>query len=110
MRTLLGGIFVVALAGLAGNRAQPAQDKEKNADLKGIWKLVRTERNGEEVNLEKNLPRWVIDGKTVRYGGEMVAKLSVVPNSKPRGLDLAWTSPKREFEAIYEVEGDTHKI
>ena len=112
MKTLLPGLLLVSALALAGDTARPAQgDKKEVADLQGIWKLVRFERDGEAADdFPTNLPRWVIDGKTVRYGGETLATLTVLSDAKPRGLDLAWARPKREYEAIYAVEGDTLKI
>ena len=111
MKAILGIFCVVTVLVLAGDLARPAQDNKKDkSDLQGIWKLVRFERNGEENEFPANLPRWVIDGKTVRYAGETLATLSVLSDAKPRGLDLAWAKPKREYEAIYAIDGDTLKI
>src|SRR5437879_1940999 len=101
MKAIFGSLVALTLLAVFSDRACSAQDNKKDkSDLQGIWKLVRFERDGEDVEFAANLPRWVIDGKTVRYGGETLATIAVLPDAKPRGLDLAWAKPKRDYEAI----------
>src|SRR6516225_2169168 len=84
MKAILGIFSVVTGLVLAGDLARSAQDNRKDKS--------------------------VLDGKPVRYAGETLATLTVLSDAKPRGLDLAWAKPKREYEAIYAIDGDTLKI
>src|SRR5262249_16261880 len=57
---------------------------------------------------EQNL-RWVIKDNKVLYGGAPLAVLTVDPATTPRNIDLSFLNPKRTYEGIYPVEGDTLK-
>jgi uncharacterized protein (TIGR03067 family) len=100
------GLLLTAGLALAG---QPDKGKAP-AELQGTWKLVGVEADGEMLEFPPNLPRWVIKGTKVRYGGGPLADLTVDPKANPKVIDLEWAAPKRTYEGIYQVEGDTLKL
>ena len=57
-----------------------------------------------------NLPRWVIKGDKVRYGGATLATLTVDPANMPKTIDLNFTESKQTYEGVYKIEGDTLTI
>src|SRR4051812_33609837 len=79
-----------------GDKARPGPD-----DLQGTWKIVTREVDGKLVRFPANLPRWVIKGDKVYYGGELLATLTVDDKTTPRSLDLAFHDSERQYEAGY---------
>jgi uncharacterized protein (TIGR03067 family) len=79
-------------------------------ELQGTWKLTALQRNGETVDLAERSSRWVIQGKQIFYGGEILATLNVDAATSPRILDLGFVQPERTCEAVYMLDKDTLKI
>ncbi len=102
-------LSVLAL-GVAANLPAGEQPKKGQPELQGTWKIVGLEAEGEDAEFPSNLPRWVIKGDKVFYAGEVLARLTIDPATTPRTVDLAFDNPKRVFEAVYVVDGDTLKI
>lgn len=78
--------------------------------IEGRWRLEAVEENGKPVDLGEHRPRWVIKGNTVRYAGDLLAELKLDPGSSPKCIDLNWAKPKRSYEGIYSLEGETLKL
>lgn len=115
MNRIPGGVVlaaVVALTFVAGGAAHPGDPPAKGpAELQGCWKLVSIEGNGVAVEpFGGGLPRWVVKGDKVFYGGEEVIQLAADPSTSPRVIDLKFRDPERVYEGIYEVEKDTLKV
>src|SRR5262245_57714273 len=79
-------------------------------NVQGAWKLQSVENDGKPMEISDNQPRWIIKGNKVMYGGGELAVLKVVSTATPKSLDLNFAKPKRTFEGIYSVEGNTLKI
>jgi uncharacterized protein (TIGR03067 family) len=109
---LAQAVAVVVLCGTAGPPAAAQEANKAPAELQGTWKIVSLEVDGErEPELDLRMPRWVIKGTQVRFGGEKLADLAVTGTASPRSLDLTFVRPKkRVLEAVYKVEGDTLTI
>ena len=108
-------VFIAYFAALSAsfvqaNQPAEARTLESPAELKGIWKLVSIEINGERTAFTEGRPRWVIQGETVRYGGEDLAVLSADSTTTPKIFDLRFFDPKKIYEGIYTLEKTTLKI
>jgi uncharacterized protein (TIGR03067 family) len=101
-------LLLAALLSLADGR--PARPKKEFLPLQGNWKLVSVGFNGRTIDFSGRLPNWIIRGDKVLYGGEELATLTLDPSTTPRCIDLGFLSPKRVYEGVYEVSGDTLKI
>jgi uncharacterized protein (TIGR03067 family) len=86
------------------------EEKTGVAELKGTWKLVAAEFGQDDIEVPLNFPHWVIKGDTVRYGGEPLAKLAIGATATPKTMDLTFLEEKRDYEAIYVIDGDKLKI
>jgi uncharacterized protein (TIGR03067 family) len=115
MSTTLASLLAAALLPLAPLALRPADDspkKEKEfAPLQGTWKLASMEIEGKEVDLlPAKPPRWVIRGNKVLYAGQELAVLTLDTSTTPHSIDLAFVSPKKVYEGVYEVGKDTLKV
>jgi len=112
VRTIIVGLLFAALPVLVPPLAADDKDKkEEPAALQGSWKLTTYEVDGKASDVLDNLSVWwIIKGDKVFYGGQELAKLKADATTKPQCLDLAFTKPERNFEAIYSVEKDMLKI
>jgi len=54
--------------------------------------------------------RWVIKKDQVSYGGEPLASLATYASSTPKGIDLAFHEPTKEYEGIYVVDADRLRL
>ena len=106
----IASVFLGAALIVAASRPAAAGDKKALAPLQGTWTLVSLETDGKAQELPEKPPRWVIKGKDVRYGGRPLAVLAVDPATTPGNLDLTFLGPKRVYEAVYAVDGDTLKV
>ena len=84
--------------------------RQETKTIEGRWRLESVEENGKPVDLGEHRPRWVIKGNTVQYGGDPLAELKLDPSSSPKCIDLNWTKPKRSYEGIYSLDGETLKL
>ena len=84
--------------------------RQEDKTIEGRWRLESVEENGKPVDLGEHRPRWVIKGNTVRYAGEPLAELKLDASSSPKCIDLNWTKPKRSYEGIYSLDGETLKL
>jgi uncharacterized protein (TIGR03067 family) len=98
----LGANFLVTAAILADT-------DPKSAELDGVWKLVSVETEGEARQLDEDV-RWVIKKGMVAYGGEPLATLACYATSTPKGIDLAFHEPRKEYEGIYVIDADRLKV
>jgi uncharacterized protein (TIGR03067 family) len=103
-------LAALLLCGAAASPARAQDGKKALAELHGTWKITALEANGQPAETVPNMPHWVIKDAEVRYGGTKLADLSVDGNASPRSMDLTFADPKRVFEAIYTIEGNTLKI
>ena len=111
MAARFGCYLIAASLGLAAAHTAAAQDEKKGlAELQGIWKLVGFEIEGKPAEFPANLPRWVIKGDKVYYGGEELAVLTVDAATNPRSIDLDFRKSNRVDEGVYAVDGDMLKI
>src|SRR5947209_4906685 len=78
--------------------------------LDGRWKLTAIEIEGKTREIGDNPPHWVIKGGKVHYAGDLLAELTIHAGDSPRGIDLAWVKPKRVYEGVFTLDGDTLKI
>jgi uncharacterized protein (TIGR03067 family) len=102
--------LLVALLSLAAD--DPAGDRAKKelAALQGSWELISFEAQGEPEDFADRAPRWVIKSDKVFYGGDELAALTIDPSTNPKCLDLGFLKPKKVYEAVYRLDGDTLKI
>jgi uncharacterized protein (TIGR03067 family) len=100
----------VSLLQVAANDRGDKQPKKSLTSLQGAWKLVSVEAGGEARDLAGQQPRWLIKDNKVLYGGEELAVLTVDASTTPKSIDLAFVTPKRTYEGIYTIDGDTFKI
>jgi len=78
--------------------------------IEGRWRLESVEEDGKPVDLGEYRPRWVIKGNTIQYAGDTLAELKLDSTSTPKCIDLMWAKPKRSYEGIYSLDGDTLKL
>jgi len=104
MRTLLACLILVSVPGLA--TCQEGGAKKEFAALRGAWKVVSLEVNGESKELSGKPPVWVIKDDKVLYGGDELATLKLDPSTTPHSVDLSFTKPQRVLEGIYALDGD----
>jgi uncharacterized protein (TIGR03067 family) len=108
MRTLLAGLVLVSAPAFAAGQEGGA--KKELAALRGAWKVVSLEINGESEEVSGKPPVWIIRDDKVLYGGEELATLTVDPATSPRSVDLSFAKPKRVVEGIYALDGDKLKL
>jgi uncharacterized protein (TIGR03067 family) len=106
----LASAFLVAALALAAGRPAEAGSKKDLAALQGSWALVSVERDGEVQEFTERPFRWVIKGAGVRYGGQPLAELALDPLTTPKNIELTFLKPKRVYEGVYTLDGDTLKI
>jgi uncharacterized protein (TIGR03067 family) len=75
-----------------------------------MWRLVSLESGGEDVELALGRPWVAIDGDKMRYGGEVIATLTADATATPKVIDLRFAEPRRVFEGIYALDGETLKV
>jgi uncharacterized protein (TIGR03067 family) len=103
-------VLLVAALALAASSPAEAGAEKALAALQGTWTLVSLESDGEVQEFPDRPPRWVIKGKDVRYAGQPLAALAIDPTTTPRNIDLTFRNPKRVYEGVYAVDGDTLKV
>jgi uncharacterized protein (TIGR03067 family) len=103
------GILVGATVMLAASKAN-SQPRAALDPLQGTWILEEAIRDGEMQPLPARPPRWVIRGDKVLYAGKPLAGLVLDAATTPRSIDLGFLKPKRTYEGIYVLKGDTLKI
>jgi uncharacterized protein (TIGR03067 family) len=81
-------------------------DRAAAAELRGTWRLVSLESGGQDVDMGLGQPWVEIDGDAMRYGGQVIAKLTSDAATMPKLIDLQFARPARVFEGIYTLEGD----
>jgi uncharacterized protein (TIGR03067 family) len=102
--------FLVAALALTAARPAQAGSKKDLSALQGSWTLVSVERDGEVQEFTERPFRWVIKEAGVRYGGQPLAEFALDPMTTPKNIDLTFLKPKRVYEGIYALDGDTLKI
>jgi uncharacterized protein (TIGR03067 family) len=111
MRATVACLFVAAVVSLAAGLPEDARSNKKElAPLQGMWKLMSLEINGKAREFTDKAPRWVVRGDKVLYGGEELAGLTVDATTTPRSIDLGFRNPRRVYEGVYAIDGDTLKI
>jgi uncharacterized protein (TIGR03067 family) len=102
-------ILALLFGPVACVRADEANAKELRL-LEGRWALTSVERDGKAEDLGDDPPRWVFKGNRVLYAGDELAAVTLGAGSTPKTIDLAWARPKRDYEGIYTLDGDTLRI
>src|SRR5262249_27334469 len=87
-----------------------ARSGKELAELQGIWKLVSLEMDGKATEFAEKPPKWVIKENKVFYGGDELAELTIDAKTIPTCIDLGFRQPKRVYEGVYAVTGETLKI
>ncbi|HVS39172.1 MAG TPA: TIGR03067 domain-containing protein [Gemmataceae bacterium] len=104
-------LLCFAAISAADDKSDAAKLKADLADLQGVWRLIGFEVDGQEALLQEHKQlRWVIKEDNVFYGGEELAKLTLVPAAMPKCLDLGLLKSKGVLEAIYQRDEDRLKI
>jgi len=92
-------------------KAEETDGGKAPAELQGVWKLTSVEVQGEPHDpLGGGTPRWIIVGKTIRYGGQEIARFTAEPSTNPHVIDLKFAEPERSYEGVYAVEKGTLKV
>jgi len=108
---MVARISVFLFVFLLAQAASVAGDAKKTlAALQGVWRLESIEMDGMEQEMIRKPPRWIIKGNKVLYGGEHLATLTLDPASSPKIIDLEFPKPKRTYEGIFSLTGDTLRI
>jgi uncharacterized protein (TIGR03067 family) len=110
MRTRVAGSCVVTLMWLAAACPAGEAPKKGPAELQGSWKLLSLEADGKARDVSEGQPFWVIRGNQVLRAGKKLAVLTADPKATPRTIDLQFLRPRRAYEGVYEVKGDTLKV
>jgi uncharacterized protein (TIGR03067 family) len=103
-------VLLTFLLSYSWANAGKGQAKKALAALRGVWKLESIEADGAERELIRKPPRWVFQGNKVLYGGEVLAVVLLDPATSPKTIDFEFVKPKRTYEGIYSLEGDTLKV
>src|SRR5262245_840289 len=101
---------IVVACGLivaAGAETLSAEDTAKAMD--GNWRLVAVELAGEVMPPPEEVV-WTIKEDKVLYAGEALAVLVNYPTAMPKGVDLRFDDPQRDYEGIYLLENDKLRI
>jgi uncharacterized protein (TIGR03067 family) len=112
---LCTSLALLARAEEAKKDPKPARsDKEL---LQGTWKVVKKVKNGEAEDAKENPMTIKFSGDTASatVGNETKGEgtFTIDESKKPKWITLAGTSGPnagREFNAIYELDGDTLKL
>src|SRR4051812_5597431 len=105
-RQLLAAILTAACSA-AISAAAVADDP--SSKLEGAWKILSVESEGEARQLDDDV-RWLIKGDKVFYGGEPLATVINYRASTPKGIDLSFHEPQKEYEGIYAIENDVLRV
>jgi len=106
--SLAGG--AVCFLGLVALAIGQDDSNKSLAELRGVWKLMSLEREGEVREFSDRAPHWVVQGDKVLYGGEELATIAPDAATTPKCLDFVFHRPKSENEGIYAIDGDKLKI
>jgi uncharacterized protein (TIGR03067 family) len=85
-------------------------DRAATGELRGTWRLVSVESGGQAIGMDLGQPWVEFDGDTLRYGGEVIAKLTSDATTMPKIIDLHFAKPARVLEGIYSLDGDTLNV
>lgn len=109
---ILFAAFIPASLAAAPAALRPDEPPPKGvAELQGTWKLASIEAEGKSQDpIGGGVPRWVIKGEKVFYGGDEIIRLTADPATTPRVIDLKFKEPERAYEGIYSVEKSTLKV
>jgi uncharacterized protein (TIGR03067 family) len=88
---------------------------EPEAELKGSWTVTAAEQDGQPLDRIKGNTLTVEGNRFFikTKGADLKGTLDVLPDSKPRAMDLRHTEGPvegRVWHAIYSLEGDVLKI
>lgn len=100
----------VSVVALLGGAAVSQEAKKGTPELQGTWKVIAHITSEETYDVPANIPRWVIKGDKVRYGGETLGTLTVDTGNMPKTIDLHFADGKQTYEGIYKIDGDTLTI
>jgi uncharacterized protein (TIGR03067 family) len=107
-RPAILGLIAVCLQGhVAWSAAADTQADSQTLD--GTWKLVSIEAGGETKLIDDDVRLMIVKDK-VLYGDEPLATLTSYPLATPRGIDLAFSDPKKDYEGIYALQGSQLRI
>lgn len=126
MRMVVGllviGLGITLVAGHGPVTAQPpGKDavKKELAKLRGTWRVVAVEENGQQVpedKLREAKVTVIVEGNkhTLKYGDKSQgpATITIDPTTKPKHYDMIDPEGPQKgqvLQGIYELEGDTWK-
>ncbi len=106
MQHLVIAFLTIGLLALS----QPSSSIYLEKSLDGKWRLESVEEYGKPIEIGDTRPRWIIKDNSVHYAGELLAELKIDEISAPKCLDLTVGKPRRTYEGIYAIDGDTLKL
>jgi uncharacterized protein (TIGR03067 family) len=109
-------LIVISIAGatcLLGAHKDPERRKPDKDVIQGDWTIIAAERNGVPENFEKELQVFFRGDKTGLKLGEKTAneaRFKLLPDQKPKGIDLWKEKDDRVAKGVYSLSGDTLKL
>ncbi len=114
MKTVNQCTLVLAITFFSVSRCQA--DENGKTELEGTWNLVNLERDGKEVEPQKDT-RAIFTGSNfvIKVGDKVIAggTFKVDAAQKPKATDATYAEgpdSKKSFKAIYRIGGDTLKF
>jgi uncharacterized protein (TIGR03067 family) len=102
--------LIMMVVPCAQSDSPEARSGKELAELQGTWKLVSLEADGKATEFAEKPLRWVIKGNKVFYARDELAELTIDAKTMPTCIDLAFREPKRVYEGVYAVTGETLRI
>jgi uncharacterized protein (TIGR03067 family) len=105
------GLALLALAVSVGGAAEDAK-----TELEGTWDLVALERDGKELQPQKEMKAIITGNKfVVKVGDKVIAggTFKLDPGKKPKAVDTTYTDGPYKgmsFKGIYQLDGDMVKF
>ncbi len=99
--------LLLPLLSLAAETPAYGELKKDLAALQGTWQLVSVEAEGKPRELASKTLQWAIKGNKILYAGDDLAGLTVDSSTTPWSLDVEFRNPKKVYEGICSVDGDT---
>jgi len=113
-RTIILMSIAVATC-LLGADENPGRAKAKPDEelIQGIWTIVAAERNGVPIDFQQGLQVFFSGDKTGMILDEKTANeasFKLLPEKKPKGIDLSKKDDRRIAKGAYSLKGDTLKL
>lgn len=95
---------------LLGADENPEQAKPDEELIQGIWTLVASERNGLPTDFQQGVQVFFSGDKTGMKMDDKTANeasFKLLPEKKPKGIDLSRKGDRRIAKGAYSLKGDT---